>query len=221
MKQLFIVTVISLFISGFMVLPHKTFASELTPEINFGLQYFNPSDDDTYDSGVGVEAQARFWQNKNIGFGISAGLSNWQVKDSTMHYSDSTLNMDIDTDGSVTMLPVGGSVLARIFPHENLTLLFEGGLRYVIVESNADISVEGIDNQGTYIKVKEEADIDNGIVGLASISAKSPLSKTANLSGTLGYQFDIHKGDVKWLGEKMFDHELESFFVSVGLELNF
>ena len=212
---------ILLFVSCFIFSNQKISASEITPEINLGFQIYMPSDDDSYDSGFGAEIQARFWQNRHFGLGLSAGLSSWLVNDTKADLSDNTAIISYDADGSVIMLPIGGSMFLRAFPNDNLMLLFEGGVRYVFVESNADISVEYTDIYGRYIRADQEIEIDDGIIGITSFSAKNAITEKFKIIGTLGYQFDIHKGDAKWLGEDMGENELESFFISAGFELGF
>lgn len=196
-------------------------ASTTSTEFTGALQYFVPGQDDDYDSGFGAEAQIRFWQNQNVGFALAGGLANWDINEQEAVVSDGVVAVGVSMEGSVLLLPIGGSVLFRPTLADNLNLTIEGGLRYVIVQSDAEATFAAANAFGDFVGGTADIEIDNGIVGVIAANLEAELSPGFSLLGGVGYQFDIAKGDAEWMGEDLGDNELKAFFIRAGLAIEF
>lgn len=190
-------------------------------EITGTVQYFMPGEDDAYDSGFGAEGQIRFWQDAHVGFALAAGVASWDVNDQEYIESDGFTAVGASIKGSVLLVPIGGSILFRPTISDNFTLTFEGGLRYVIVESDAEAAFAVVDARGAAVGGSGDIDIDNGIIGLVAVNLEAAVSPGVSLLGGLGYQFDVAKGDAEWLGEDLGENELKAFFLRAGLVIEF
>ncbi len=126
--------------------------------------YFSPSEDELYDFGIGVELQGRFPISDGLAFGLAAGFAGWEVEEQSAMLVDGIETLKLDMSGSASLLPIGVSLFFQPELSERLTMTFEGGLRYVLVNSSVDMDVEYFDG-ATVAVFKEELDIDNGFDG--------------------------------------------------------
>lgn len=193
----------------------------LSTEITGTLQYIMPDDDDTYDSGFGAEGQIRFWENANVGFALAGGIASWDINEQEIVESDGFTAIGASIEGSILMVPIGGSILVRSMLADNLSLTLEGGLRYVIVESDAQMEFAVANARGVFVGGSADIEIDNGIIGLVAANIEAELSPGVSLLCGFGYQFDIAKGDAKWMGEDLEENELKAFFLRAGIALVF
>lgn len=170
-----------------------------------------PGDDDTWDNAYGLEAKCIFWADPNFGIALSGGIEQWNVTDDI--YADP--GYAIKADGDAVMIPLGISALLRPLPSNSpFTLTLEGGLRYVVV--NSDITITATDYEYIY---EDEVDIDNGLIGLIGADLSIPIAPKASVGLGMGYQFDISKGDATWVGINIGENELEGFYINLGLDI--
>lgn len=187
------------------------------PEARLSVDGFVPDDDDTWDVGIGVEAQYVTWLTHEIGIAVAAGVSQWAVEEESIVEYDPEydVTVGIAIDGDATLLPVGVSCLYR--PSlEGISLTIEAGVRYVVVDSNVDIEFVAMDERDV-LTGESEVEIDDGIVGRVAADLAVPLSDQVSLFGGIGYQFDISEGDVEWMGESLGDNELAAFYGRAGV----
>jgi hypothetical protein len=181
-------------------------------EIRFVPYYIIPGDDDTWSNAYGLEAQYIIWNTPKLGFAFAGGIGSWQVNENALVIYDPDLGAAAiaQPDGNALTFPLGASVLFR--PSAVGTI--ECGLRYVFVSSNVDVGA-------TYsnIHVKDNVDIDDGLVGLVGADWAYPITPTVNVGFGAGYQFDISKGSVSWRGIDLEDNELKGFYLRLGLNL--
>jgi hypothetical protein len=195
-------------------------SNEPSGQTAISVLYFSPKDDDTYDFGLGAEAQVRFWGEEGFGWALSVGLCSWAIEDQSLSGTDGSLSVSADFDGSVLLLPLGGSVLFRPKLSDEVSLVLEGGLRYVVVNSNVDADLE-VSDGSTTVFAKEEVDVENGFVGIIGANLEIEVAETTDLLVGIGYQFDLAEGDVELLDEKLGENELEAFYVRAGVAINF
>jgi len=204
-----------------LVFVHNATAEQKTNavshELTGAMVYYAPGDDDVYDSGYGVEGQIRFWKDEVIGFAFGVGFANWEVEAAELVISDPTMAIALSLEGDVLLVPIGGSVLVRTAPGQSVICTFEAGLRYVIVESDAEVSFGAANAAGIVLGGKSEIDIGNGVVGLIAAHIEGEIGPRVNLFGGIGYQFDIAEGDVEFLEEDIGENELKAFLVRLGL----
>lgn len=219
MKQVISLAIASFFLIGTAMAQEAPLSS--STDLTATLQYFVPGEDDDYDVGYGAEVQVRFWQNQNIGFALAGGLANWDINEQEAVVSDGEVAVGVAIEGSVLLLPIGGSILFRPTLADNLNLVFEAGLRYVFVESDAQLAIVAADAYGSLVGGSADIEMDDGFIGLVAVNFEAEVAPGFSLIGGVGYQFDIAKGDAKWMGEDFGENELEAFFIRVGIAVTF
>ncbi|MGI5869375.1 MAG: hypothetical protein ACOX9C_08035 [Kiritimatiellia bacterium] len=221
MKRLTHIAVATFILAGTAIAQENIATTPPSTDVAGTLQYFMPGQDDDYDSGFGAEIQIRFWSCPNLGFALAGGVASWEVneQEGVADYGSSAFAASIE--GDVTLVPIGGSILYRAALADNLNLVLEGGLRYVIVESDATMTFALTEAYGGVVGGSADMKIDNGFVGLVAANLEAELSPGVSLLGGVGYQFDITKGDVEWMGEDFGENELKAFFIRAGLAFDF
>lgn len=191
----------------------------LKPSVDFSIGglYYTPQDDDSYDYGYGAEIQPRFWLIDQVGFALSVGYADWQINEMSESASEDGITVSASIDGDVRLVPMGGSLLIRPIKTDKLSVILEGGVRYVVVDSSAECKVEAHNEEGESYSMKETIDMDDGVVGVVAATIEGKISKNVSLFIGGGYQYDISKGEVKILDEDAGKNELEAFFVKAGL----
>lgn len=187
-------------------------------ERSISLQGFYPSQDD-YDTGVGAEIQFRSWYNSNIGLAFTAGISSWTINPEEAVFNEGPISMGLLMEGSVDLVPIGGSILMRSAPTPGGNLILETGIRYVSVASDAVASFSAGDSFGNYIQGSDTIDIEDGTVGIISLSLEDRLSSRLLFFVGIGYQFDLDKGHAKWMEEDLGENDLEASYFHVGLSV--
>jgi len=176
-----------------------------------------------WDNGIGGELQLIQWANPNVGIAIAGGCEQWKTSKSNFDFMNSSTDDATGLNGDSMFYPVGASVLGRLEFTDSLSLSLEGGLRYVIANSDVTASVgTGQANKAgtTGIVMRgSKLTLDNGVIGKAAADLNFKMSEEATLSIGAGYDFDISKGDVHGLGQNLGTYSLEGFFVRVGLSI--
>lgn len=131
--------------------------------------------------------------------------------------SDDLVAVGASIDGDVTLIPLGGSILFRPVNDDKIALTIEAGVRYVIVDSQAEVEIAAVDFFGDLVAAKDTIDIDDGVVGVIGANIEGKISEQVSLLAGLGYQFDLKKGDAKWMGEDFAENELKALLARVGI----
>jgi hypothetical protein len=201
--------------------------SAKSSELKLGGEAVRPGQDDDWDKGYGASARVIFWQESGLGLALSIGAQKWDVNDET-YSSGEYLGYGIGygyaagLEGDATMVPLGASGLYKIPVGQTANLTLEGGVRYVIVNSNvkfveAEALVDAYGNAVTD-SYSYDVDFDNGIVGLIGAEFDIELSKGFRLFAGAGYQFDLVKGDTQVEGIDInYENELKAVFIRAGL----
>ena len=179
-----------------------------------------PQDDDLYDGGAGVEIQARFWPTPYIGAALAFGSATWAINEQDLAWRQGDVAAEASLDDYVDLTPIGVSLLLRPIDTSRVSLTLEGGARYVIVDSQAEVKINarGPDSR---IFVRDTLDIDDGIVAVAAATLDIKLNSQVSLLGGAGYQFDLQKGDITMLGESFGHNKLESLLIQAGVAVRF
>ena len=201
--------VCGLLVFGILVVSSVCYAADA--ELRLRPYYLIPGQDDYWDYALGVDARYVFWTNPNMGIALSGGWAIWKANDDVF-FED---GLSAKLDGSALVIPLGASVLLRPMPADTpFELTLEGGLRYVVVDSNVDLAATDF-----YYYAEDELDIENSVVGILGAELGFPLSDGMGLSFGFGYQFDISKGDVEWFGVDIEEFEMEGFYFNFGLNI--
>jgi hypothetical protein len=201
--------VCGLLVFGILVVSSVCYAADA--ELRLRPYYLLPEQDDYWDHVLGIDARYVFWTNPNMGIALSGGWAIWKANDDVF-FED---GLAAQLDGSALVMPLGASVLIRPMPADaQFDLTLEGGLRYVVVDSNVDLAATDF-----YYYAEDELDIENGVVGVIGAEFGFPLSDAMGLSFGFGYQFDISEGDVEWFGVDIEEFEMEGFYFNFGLNI--
>jgi hypothetical protein len=196
-------------IFGLLVSSTACFAA--SSEIRLNPYYLIPGDDDTWDNAIGFEAQYIYWSTPELGFAVAGGIAKWEVNE----YSYADPDIAFSVDGSMTTIPVGASILLRPSITQAAEITFEGGIRYVFI--NSDIDFDATDYSTYYWG---EVDVDDGVIGLLGVDIAVPLSPKAKIGLGAGYQFDISKGDGSIEGIDIQENKMKGFYLRLGLNFN-
>ena len=91
----------------------------------------------------------------------------------------------------------------------------------MFVESDAQLAIVAADAYGSLVGGSADIEMDDGFIGLVAVNLEVEVAPGFSLIGGVGYQFDIAKGDAKWMGEDFGENELEAFFIRVGIAVTF
>lgn len=186
-----------------------------------------PGQDEDWDKGYGASARLIFWQEVGLGLALSIGAQKWDVNDEIYTYGE-YLGYGIGygyaagLEGDATMVPLGASGLYKIPFGKTVNLTLEGGIRYVIINSNVKfVKAEAlVDRYGNAYVESDSYDVDfgNGIVGVIGAELDFELTKGFRLFAGGGYQFDLHKGELEVDGEEIdYKNELKAAFIRAGV----
>jgi len=182
--------------------------------------YYKPGQDDNYDNGFGAEAQARFWFNQNIGLALSLGAGAFQVKDQEITESTGSIAAGLSLNGDISLVPIGGSLLFKPVNNARIQLTLEAGIRYVLVNSQAEVEFATANASGDFVYVKDTIDMENGVVGVIGANIEGKVGKQVSLLAGIGYQLDLVKGESKWRNVELDNNELKALLVKIGIVIN-
>jgi hypothetical protein len=190
------------------------------PEIAGFANLYLPADDDTYEVGAGMEAQVRLWLHPKVGVAFAIGGASYAIDEQEIEFVGRDVAVDASFEGDVSLAPIGLSLLLKPVKTETLSLTLEAGVRYVMVESYAEIEIDSV-QPGLRTIIDDEVDIDDGIVAVALLQLEYRVGRQISLVGGAGYQFDLEKGDVEFLDEDLGENELEAALIQAGLIIRF
>lgn len=184
------------------------------------LDHFFPSGDLWEGYALGGELKGVLWATPRWGIGLAAGYTQWDVDDRDTAIS----GLVTDTwGGHASYIPLGASILARLGDGTSrATVTLEGGLRYMICDSQVEVTRTTIIPGDAPDRESFDLDCDDGIVGRLGVGIRWRLNDAERpmaLYLACGYQFDLDKGDAtedSWL-DLSEEIELEAFYVETGL----
>jgi len=180
----------------------------------------HPSEEQDWDSGAGVELQARFWQSENVGFSLAAGIGSWDVVSEYLEEFDEYGYYSSVIEGDASVIPVGGSLWFRGAPSPAIKLTFEAGLRYLIVESDIYASAYLEDVDGTFSSY-DRIEIDNALVSILGVHLEAQVSDSFALHAGLGYQHDLTGPEETVLGESLGETDFSGTLFTIGAAVKF
>ena len=155
--------------------------------------------------------QYRNWNWDPFGFALGIGF----FKTDTDSSSDGILPEEKGSfDGNIMQYPISASMLYQVFFTEDWGLTLELGMAYVFISSSMEYTWNETGE-------KEDVDVGNGLIILASLDGDYALSEAWRLFGGFGLQQDLVRGDMSLPDENLRDNELQGFFARVGVRYIF
>ena len=180
--------------------------------------YGQPKNDDVVSDGIGAELQWRSWYTDTMAFAFAAGGIVHGANDDAYILPGDTFS-GVQTDGNVTLLPVGPSLLLRAPSDGGVTTHLELGARYLLVDSGIDLARVRTGADGQTTSELDTLEFDNGIIGLGRVEFSTPIGATTAFAAGVGYQVDLVKGDLTYKGVKAGEAEWAGLFFTAGLHL--
>lgn len=212
-----------------MVVVEAIAKPEITTDV--GLDYNLGVGNPVWARGVGISSTMRFYLNDNFSIGPTLGISKWTAKDDAFSISASLLpgvsaTASTTIDGDVLAIPIGCSVAYRHGFGKNLIGLAEGGLKYVIVQSditasgNASVSVGPFTIGGS--TAAYDVEVGNNVLFFLAGEILMPIKETFGLYAKAGYQIDLKKGECSVNGTDVeVQNELKSLYLGIGAYFTF
>lgn len=199
------------------VVPALTaFAEPRKPDVMTRFQAFMPQTSEDWETGGGIELQARFWSSESFGTALCLGFDSWTAKSEYSESSDEFGTTTTSIYGNVGMIPVGVSVLYRNNVSGRVAMVFEAGVRYVFTESNINAEIATSDSTGTSYQ-KDKIETDSIFIGLVGVGVETELMDGMSMQLGFGYQFDLTKPHETFGGEDMGTTSFNSPMVNIGL----
>jgi len=184
------------------------------------LRAFMPQQEEDWDSAIGAEIQARFWSDGNIGVALSLGIDTWQARNEYSEQSDDVGTIASSIYGSMTLLPVGASVLFRNQVGSGLAVILEAGVRYVFTDSNLNAEITYTDASGETFS-RDRIYCDRPFLGVVGVTLEGAMSEDISFHLGLGYQFDLTRPHETFMGEDAGVTSFTSPMVNLGLSWSF
>ena len=181
--------------------------------------YAQPKNDDVVSDGIGAELQWRSWYTDTMAFAFAAGGIVHGANDDAYILPGDTFS-GVQTDGNVTVLPLGPSLILRAPSDAGVTTHLELGARYLLVDSGVDLARVRTGADGQPVSELDTLEFDNGIIGLGRVEFSTPIGATTAFAAGVGYQVDLVKGDLTYKGAKAGEAEWAGIFFTAGLHLS-
>lgn len=162
-------------------------------------------DFDVFDVAYGAELGYRYWFTDVLGAGIGLGIENWSADGGSRNWPGRV-------SGDMLMVPLSLSGYLRAVSLGWAELIGYVALEYGIVDSDVDLESGG--------RV-EKVDIDHTWDLRLGIEVSVPVTPDFSISVGAGHQFPIVKSEASVASGPLMDADLQSFFVSVGVQLAF
>lgn len=173
-------------------------------EVRVNGSYLFPGEDLFWDKAYGAEAKLIYWVNKNVGVALAAGAQKWTVNEDLRTFAAEDMGDGYEflygemLEGDALMFPLGGSVMFQYEVLKKLNLSVEGGLRYVLINSDAKLTAIGViidswydDAIVDYAVNSYDLDFENEFIGLVAADISYAVYKNISLFVGGGFQFDI------------------------------
>ena len=189
-------------------------------ELKIGGAVISPSKTADWTSASGGEIQFRFWNSKNTGIGFSIGVQEWDAVSSTYTDSDTSGSVSMNIEGSMTLIPVGISLLSRTPLTSEMNLVLDAGIKYM--RSSSDILVTSYVTQGNTTSVYvDKVYSEDSLTAVFGIYAEGLKANNMALHLGIGYQIDITKPHESFLGKDIGTTSFSGAMFSIGLVLSF
>jgi hypothetical protein len=194
--------------------------AKASADFHVAVGFISPSDSEDWDAGTGVELQLRFWQSRRFALVAALGMESWDAVHEFVEDGDDSFYSLTDIDGSVTVLPVGLSLLFRSDPDKDISLTCAAGVRYAFVSSDVTAYTYYEDALGP-LEVSDVIEIDNTVLAVVDLGLEFPVEQGISLSATARFQKDLLEPDETYQGDSIGSTRLDAFSFLMGFSWQF
>lgn len=164
-----------------------------------------------FDGGFGLGGTVRSWEWERLGWGFSLGLDNLDFAPGGAVVSG--VSGGLRADGTAGYLPLQGSLLYRLVDGDRFRLNAEGGLRYMVGLTSADVVVSVGGGEAS-----RPIDVADSITGIAALHLEYRREPGAGLIVlSAGLQQDVVQGEWSVSQATLGKVELSGAVVSLGM----
>jgi len=162
-----------------------------------------------WQDGKGVGIQIREPMDSYNTLGVNLGFQQLNLVRQESSSRRKCLRVNEITDGTADVFKVGLAAIRRV----NNSIEAEAGINYLIIDS--DVTEARTMRMGPFKKQRtKNIDAGNGFLGYVGGNVKVPLG-SANLVGSVGYQWEIGRSEVGSL-----INDMEGIYAGVGLMIS-
>ena len=194
-------------------------APVLAGDLSLQGLYAQPKNSDLFSDGIGAEVQWRSWYTETMAFALSAGGMMYGANDDEYIRTGSGGAAGAQASGEVSVIPLGASVIFRSPTPEGITTHLELGLRNLLVDSGIDLARVGVDAGGQAHADLATLEFNDAVTGLGRVEFSHPVGESTSLVGGVGYQIDLVKSDISYLGSRAGEAEWAGVYFSAGVHI--
>jgi len=196
--------------------PEPVWAGEKRLEVLASLSFLFPSDG-RWDSAPGGELKCRRWLHDRWGWAAAVGRNQWSFAEAPLDFGPVDFS-PLAAEGDATLYPFSFLACCRHPLGEALELVGEAGLRYVVVDSEVEVSVAYTDHFGRDVSYSSFVENENHLMGAAALELRRRFQDKALFALGGEFQFDI-SADRNWLMEDVAnDFNAFGLRASIGVE---
>ncbi len=163
------------------------------------LRHLAPAASEDWQTGTGIEAQARFWSADNVGLGLSFGYESWPARSEFIEETTASGSMALAVAGEAVLTPVGVSLLHRVVLGDRASLILEAGLRYAPVQSRIYAEAWSEEAEGMQYW-RDRVEIDSVTLGVLGAELAMALSDEFSFHAGFGWQRHLAAPRERWFG---------------------
>jgi hypothetical protein len=191
----------------------------LAAELSLQGAYGKPRGDDFIKAGAGAELQWRTPLGEGRLLALAAGATVHGVNDEPYVVEGGGVVAGVQASGEVTVVPVGASVIFHADSEHGSRVALELGARYLAVDSGVEVKRAAAVTASDLRSETRPVEMDDAVLLVARVETAQTLSESVRLLLSVGYQWDLTRGDLSVGGVKSGEADWSGLFVSAGVGL--
>lgn len=216
------------FLLFFLSFSFSVVSQPVSPALDniFRFSFFYPEDDDLWEESSGFEYICRFWIDEFYALGLVFGFTSWDMN-TVLAREIKSLYSPYYFDGEANFFSIGPSFSMKGKLSPNFSLSLDGSIQYVLANTDVDRSYYDPYYDSYYYDYYSYGDIDinDAVIGRLNFNAEMWVNNNFAMFTTIGYQFDISKGEITIDEPSVFieidDSSLEATSFSFGFIFSF
>jgi hypothetical protein len=170
-------------------------------EAQIGLLLALPQDSG-WDPAPGAEIKVRRWWENGWGIGGALGYSVFSYSDSSLQLTPNVVT-PLKADGDVTLIPVTLLVARRFDLKSGRQAVVEGGVRYVFVDSEIEVSTRYVNHYGQDVTYSSFAESEDQLLFVLGAEWRGRFGRDRFWLAGVEYQASLTDPDPDWLDEDL------------------